>query len=167
MAKKNLMPSLWKGTPVPARGRDNLLDSFQQRMNDMFDDFFRGFNLSVPGSVDESFGAFSPSIDVKEGETDIVVKAELPGMEEKDIDVLLTEDTLTIKGEKKEEKEDKEKNYYHLERTYGAFHRVIPLPSEVDSKKVEATFKNGVLTIVLPKTAKAKTAGKKIAIKTE
>ena len=82
MAKKNLMPSLWKGTPVPARGRDNLLDSFQQRMNDMFDDFFRGFNLSVPGSVDESFGAFSPSIDVKEGETDIVVKAELPGMEE-------------------------------------------------------------------------------------
>jgi len=167
MAKKNLIPSLWKGASVPTRGKDSLLDSFQQRMNDMFDDFFRGFNPAAPGSLDKSFGAFYPSIDVKEGETDIVVKAELPGMEEKDIDVLLTEDTLTIKGEKKEEKEDKDKNYYHLERTYGAFHRIIPLPAEVDSKKVEATFKNGVLSIVLPKTAKAQASGKKINIKTE
>jgi len=166
MAKKNLIPSLWKNTPVPARERDSMLDSFQQRMNDVFDEFFRGFDLTVPGSLDESFGAFNPSIDVREGDADIVVKAELPGMEEKDIDVLLTEDTLTIKGEKKEEKEDKEKNYYHLERTYGAFHRVIPLPAEVDSNKVDATFKNGVLSIVLPKTAKAKAAGKKISIKT-
>lgn len=167
MAKKNLIPSLWKGTQVPARGMDNLLDSFQQRMNEMFEEFFRGFNVAMPGSIEESFGAFHPSIDVKEGETDIVVKADLPGLEEKDIDVLLTEDSLTIKGEKKAEKEDKAENYYHLERTYGSFHRVIPLPAEVDSKKVEATFKNGVLSIVLPKTAKAKAAGKKIAIKTK
>ena len=100
MAKKNLIPSLWKGTQVPARGMDNLLDSFQQRMNEMFEEFFRGFNVAMPGSIEESFGAFHPSIDVKEGETDIVVKADLPGLEEKDIDVLLTEDNLTIKGEK-------------------------------------------------------------------
>jgi len=167
MMKKNLMPSLWKGTSVPVKEGDSPLNSFQQRMNDLFDDFFHGFNLTLPGALDERVGAFRPSIDVKEGEKDIVVKAELPGLEEKDIEVLLAEDALTIRGEKKEEKEDKGKNYYHLERSYGAFHRVIPLPAEVDAKKVAATFKNGVLSIVLPKTEKAKATGKKITIKTE
>ena len=135
-------------------------------MNDLFDDFFRGFPLASAGALDDRFGSFYPSIDVKEGEKDIVVKAELPGLEEKDIEILLADDALTIKGEKKEEKEDKGKNYYHMERTYGSFHRVIPLPAEIDSKKVEATFKNGVLSVVLPKTEKAKAASKKISIKT-
>jgi HSP20 family protein len=167
MVKKNLLPSLWKGTSVPVKESDSPLYSFQQRMNDMFDEFFGGFNLALPGALEERVGAFRPSIDVKEGEKEIVVKAELPGLEEKDIEVLLAEDTLTIKGEKKEEKEDKGKNYYHLERSYGVFHRVIPLPAEVDAKKVEAKFKNGVLSIVLPKTEKAKATGKKISIKTE
>jgi HSP20 family protein len=167
MVKKNLMPSLWKGASVPVREGDSTLNSFQQRMNDLFDDFFHGFNLASPGVLDECVGAFRPSIDVKEGEKEIVVKAELPGLEEKDIEVLLSDDTLTIKGEKKEEKEDKGKNYYHLERSYGSFHRVIPLPAEVESNKVAATFKNGVLSIVLPKTERARVTGKKITIKTE
>jgi len=167
MIKKNLLPSLWKGTSVPVSRVDSPLSSFQQRMNDLFDDFFRGFPLASPGALDDRFGAFYPSIDVKEGDKEIIVKAELPGLEEKEIEVLLADDALTIKGEKKEEKEDKGKNYYHMERTYGSFHRVIPLPVEVDSKKVEATFKNGVLSVVLPKTEKAKASGKKISIKAE
>ena len=168
MAKKNLLPSLWKGTSVPVGRMDSPLSSFQQRMNDLFDDFFHGFPLASAGTMmDDRIGAFYPSIDVKEGDKDVVVKAELPGLEEKDIEVLLADDALTIKGEKKEEKEDKGKNYYHMERTYGSFHRVIPLPVEVDTRKVEATFKNGVLSVVLPKTEKAKSAGKKISIKTE
>jgi len=167
MVKKNLLPSLWKGTSVPVSRVDSSLSSFQQRMNDLFDDFFRGFPLTSPCALDDRFGAFNPSIDVKEGDKEIVVKAELPGLEEKDIEILLADDALTIKGEKKEEKEDQGKNYYHMERTYGSFHRVIPLPVEVDTKKVEATFKNGVLNVVLPKTEKAKAAGKKISIKTE
>ncbi len=167
MAKKNLLPSLWKGTSVPVSRVDSPFSSFQQRMNDLFDDFFRGFPLASPGAMDDRIGAFYPSVDVKEGEKEIVVKAELPGLEEKDIEVLLAEDALTIKGEKKEEKEDKGKNYYHMERSYGSFHRVIHLPVEVDANKVEAAFKNGVLSVVLPKTEKAKAAGKKINIKTE
>jgi HSP20 family protein len=165
MVKKNLLPSLWKGTSVPVSKIDSPLSTFQQRMNDLFDDFFRGFPLA--GALDERMGAFYPSIDVKEGDKEIVVKAELPGLEEKDIEILLADDALTIKGEKKEEKEDKGKNYYHMERTYGSFHRVIPLPTEVESEKVEATFKNGVLSVVLPKTAKTKAAGKKITVKTD
>ena len=167
MAKKNLLPSLWKGTSVPVGRMDSTLSSFQQRMNDLFDDFFRGFPLTHPGALEDRFGAFYPSIDVKEGDAEIVVKAELPGLDEKDIEVLLADDALTIKGEKKEEKEDKGKHYYHMERTYGSFHRVIPLPTEVDTSKVEATFKNGVLSVSLPKTAKAKATGRKIAIKKE
>lgn len=167
MIRKNLLPSLWRGSSVPAGRVDSPMYAFQQRMNDLFDDFFRGFPLAQPGELEEHIGAFTPSIDVKEDEKAIIVKAELPGMEEKDVELLLSDDVLTIRGEKKAEKEDKGKNYYHLERSYGAFHRVIPLPAEVDSQKVEATFKNGVLSVVLPKTAKAKAAGKKIAIKAE
>jgi len=167
MAKKNLLPSLWKGTSVPVGRVDSPFSFLQQRINDLFDDFFSGFPLASPGALDDRIGAFYPSIDVKESDKEIVVKAELPGLEEKDIEVLLAEDTLTIKGEKREEKEDKGKNYYHMERTYGSFHRVIPLPIEVEANKVEAAFKNGVLSVVLPKTEKAKAASRKISIKTE
>ena len=95
------------------------------------------------------------------------MKAELPGLEEKDVEVLLDNETLTIKGEKKEEKEDKGKGYYHVECSYGSFHRVIPLPAGIDQKKVQAQFKNGVLNITLPKAEEAKAKGKKIPIKSE
>ena len=96
---------------------------------------------------------------------EIKVSAELPGMDEKDIDVSLTRDTLTIKGEKKEEKEDTGKDYYKMERSYGSFTRSIPLPVEVDTDKVQATFKKGVLEITLPKTAKAIQETKKVPVK--
>jgi len=88
-------------------------------------------------------------------------------MDEKDVEVLLSDDALTIKGEKKEEKEDKGKNYYHVERSFGSFQRVIPLPPGIDFQKAEAAFKKGILSISLPKTAEAKARGKKIAIKSE
>jgi HSP20 family protein len=102
---------------------------------------------------------------VSETDKEIKVSAELPGMDDKDIDVSLTRDALTIKGEKKEEKEDKGKDYYKMERSYGSFTRSIPLPVEVDTDKVQATFKKGVLEITLPKTAKAIQETKKIPIK--
>ena len=88
-------------------------------------------------------------------------------MDEKDIDVSLTRETLTIKGEKKEEKEDKGKDYYKMERSYGSFTRSIPLPVEVDTDKVQATFKKGVLEITLPKTAKAIQETKKVPVKSQ
>jgi len=135
-------------------------------MNQMFDEIFRGFDLT-PFSAGRSFGAFSPSVDVREGEKEVSIKAELPGLDEKDVEVTLTDDALTIRGEKKEEKEDKGKDYWHRETSYGSFHRVIPLPEGLNQEKVDARFKNGILTVTLPRLEGAKTKEKKIAVKTE
>ncbi|GIK40693.1 MAG: hypothetical protein BroJett011_45260 [Chloroflexota bacterium] len=112
----------------------------------------------------ESFGDFSPRVDVTENEKEVRITAELPGLEEKDIDVSLSNDVLTISGEKKAEREDKGDNYYRMERSYGSFHRSIPLPTEVDTDHCDATFKNGVLQITLPKVH-LKESAKKITIK--
>ena len=91
-----------------------------------------------------------------------VVKAELPGMKEEDIDVSVIGDTLTVKGEKKTESEVKEEDYYRCERSYGSFYRSVPLPSTVDASKIKADFEDGVLEVTLPKTAEVKP--KKIAV---
>jgi HSP20 family protein len=98
----------------------------------------------------------APTVDLYDEKDDIVVKAELPGLEKDDIEVNLTEDRLTIKGEKKKEEEIKKENYYRSERSYGSFVRTLELPTEVQTDKVKAAFKNGVLEIRLPKTEEAK-----------
>ena len=103
-----------------------------------------------------------PAVDVFEKEDRFVVKAELPGMKEEDIDVSVIGDTLSIRGEKKTETEVKEKDYYRSERSYGSFYRSIRLPSGVDADKVEASFEDGVLEVTLAKSARAKP--KKIAV---
>jgi HSP20 family protein len=97
-----------------------------------------------------------PAVDVFEKEDRFVIKAELPGMKEDDIDVSVVGDTLSIKGEKKTETEVKKEDYYRSERSYGSFYRSIPLPSNVDADKVEASFEDGVLQVTLPKSAKVK-----------
>ena len=104
-----------------------------------------------------------PSLDVYEEKDAVVVKAELPGMKKEDIEVNLTGETLTIKGEKKEDKEVKEDNYYRRERSYGSFLRTVALPCEVKSDEIKASFKDGVLDIRLPKTEEAKK--KSVAVK--
>jgi len=168
MPLRNLLPSIRRRTDVPARYEEECpLSVVQKEMNRLFDDFFRGFDVAPFRAMRERLGTFSPSLDVKEDEKAIAVHAELPGMDEKDVEVLLAENTLTLKGEKKEEKEDKGENYYHMERTYGSFHRVIPLTVGIDVKKVKATFKNGVLMVKLPKTEEAKMKGKKIPVSVE
>jgi len=168
MTIKNLVPSIWnRGVMRGGREEDSPLFPLQREINRMFDDFFRGWDEAPFGVADGKQGFFQPSIDVKESDKEITIKAELPGLEEKDIEVLLADDTLTIKGEKKEEKEEQGKTYYHMERTYGSFHRVIPLPHGVDQKKVDAQYKKGVLSITLQKTEEAKAAGKKIPIKSD
>ncbi|MBN1579979.1 MAG: Hsp20/alpha crystallin family protein [Anaerolineae bacterium] len=139
--------------------------AFQQEMNRLFDDFFGRSALEPFGALREGWDMFSPRVDVAETEQDVIVSAELPGLDNQDIDVSLSHGLLTISGEKKQEKEKKGRNYYHVERSYGSFQRSVPLPSEVDAGKVDAVFKNGVLTITLPKAGGTK-AGKKIAIKT-
>jgi HSP20 family protein len=162
MKIKNLLPDVVRRT---GKDIDRPFSSLQREMNSVFDNFFRGFDVAPRGFA-EGLESFSPSIDVKENDKEFIIKAELPGVEEKDIDVTVTNDSVTIKGEKKEEKEDKDKNYYYMERSYGSFCRVIPLEAEIESGKVEARFKNGILDIKLPKSQSAKAKGTKVSIKT-
>jgi HSP20 family protein len=107
----------------------------------------------------------SPAVDISEKDKEYEIAAELPGLNEKDIEVKLSNGSLTIKGEKKEEKEEREKDYYLSERRYGSFVRSFRLPQGVDANKIEATFSKGVLTVKLPKTAEAQKNEKKIDVK--
>jgi HSP20 family protein len=140
--------------------------TFQQQMNRMFDDFFRDWGLEPSPAFGGGWEAFSPSVDVVETDKAIKVDVELPGLEEKDIDVSISRDVLTISGEKRQEKEEKKHNYVRTERSYGSFKRSIPLPGEVDAGKADAVFRKGVLTVTLPKAVKAQ-AQKKITIKAQ
>jgi len=162
MKIKNLLPDVARKAGT---GIDHPFYSLQREMNSLFDNFFRGFDVA-PRGFSADMTSFTPSIDVKENEKEFIIKAELPGVEEKDIDVTVTNDSVTIKGEKKEEKEDKDKNFYYMERSYGSFCRVIPLEAEIESGKAEASFKNGILDIKIPKNQSAKTKGTKVSIKT-
>ena len=97
-----------------------------------------------------------PAVEMFEKEDKFVVRAELPGMRQEDVDISVTDDTLTIKGEKKSESEVKEENYYFSERAYGSFFRSIAIPSNVDAKKIDACFEDGVLEVSMPKAAEVK-----------
>lgn len=166
MAIKDMVPWKKNDKNVLAR-REDPFYTFRREMDQMFDDFFgSGFGLTPynRGGFMEGFGSFTPQVDMTENEKEVKITAELPGLEEKDLDISLTGDTLTISGEKKAEKEDKGDNYYRMERSYGSFHRSIPLPTEVDTDKCNATFKNGVLQITLPKVH-PKESAKKITVK--
>jgi len=162
MRIRNLLPAVQRPDRSDA---DHPFYSLQRQMNSLFDDFFSGFDMAPRSLGAGGFTAFIPSIDVKESDKEFTVRAELPGVEEKDIEVTVTNDAVMIKGEKKEEKEDKGKNYYYMERSYGSFNRVIPLTSETDANKAEASFKNGVLNITVPKSQMAKAKGTKVPIK--
>lgn len=136
------------------------LDQIRREIDRLWDSFFERKPARVEG-VSEWF----PSLDVSETDGAYVVKVEVPGIDPKDIDISLMDHLLTIKGEKKQEKEEKEENYHLVERSYGSFTRSIRLPSQVQSDKIDATYKNGVLKITLPKTEEAKK--KEIKIKVE
>jgi HSP20 family protein len=167
MAIKDMVPWKKNDKNVLVRRQEDPFTAFRYEMDRLFDDFFgRGFGLSQfeGGSLDR-FGAFNPQVDVTENDQEVKVIAELPGLTEQDVEVSLSNDVLTISGEKKHEKEDKDENYYRMERSYGSFQRAIPLSAEVESDKVDATFKNGVLTVTLPKSPQAAQNRKKIAIK--
>jgi HSP20 family protein len=106
----------------------------------------------------------TPAIDLYEEKNDIVVKAELPGIDKNNIEINLADHMLTIKGEKKKEEEDKEENYYRSERSYGSFVRTLELPKDIHTDKVKASFKNGILEVRLPKTEEAKAKEVKVKV---
>ena len=153
---------------VPAAWRP--FESLRREVDRLFEDFDRGFWRFPSRSLFdiEPFwrrGVTAPAVDIVEREKDYQVAAELPGMEEKDVEVKVTDDVMTIKGEKKAEKEEKKKDYYLSERHYGAFQRSFSLPDGVDADKIEASFKKGVLTVTLPKKPEAIKPERKVEIK--
>jgi HSP20 family protein len=137
------------------------LERVRREMDRLWDSFFE----ERPTRRVEEVREWLPSVDIAETEKDIVVRAEIPGIDPKDIDISLANDLLTIKGEKKQEKEEKEENYHLVERSYGAFTRSVRLPGEVQNDKISASYKNGILKVTLPKSEEAKK--KEIRIKVQ
>lgn len=140
-----------------------------EEMEKRFEEFFRRpFSFMGPSWLPRlkmhEMEELSPTVDIFEDGSDVVVKAELPGMRKEDIDVSLTGDTISISGEKKKEEKVEKKNYYRMERSYGSFTRSFSLPSEVQSDKAKAQFNEGILEIRVPKTEEAKKKEKKVMI---
>lgn len=164
MSVRDLIPWGRSNNRAPAAYREddrNPFLSLHREMNRMFDDFFRDFDMRLP-MTGRAFNGGWPDIDVSESDKEVTVTAELPGLEEKDIELLLDDGALTLKGEKRAESEDKERQL--SERYYGRFERRIPLDAEVQADKAEARFKNGVLTVTLPKNPDAQPKARRIAI---
>jgi HSP20 family protein len=136
------------------------LSSLRREMDRLWENFFVERPL---GKIWER--EWAPSLDMSETKDNFVVKAEVPGIDAKHIDISFTGDVLTIRGEKSQEKEEKEEDYHLVERSYGSFSRSVRLPAEVESTKIKASYKNGILRITLPKSEKAK--AKEVKIKVE
>ena len=160
--------------PRAATGPWAALDALRHDIERVFERFPLGSSLfDQPGLglerrwSRESHLDITPAVDVSENDKAYEITAELPGMSESDIDIKLSGGTLTIKGEKKEEYEESEKDYHMSERRYGSFMRSFPVPDDVDTAKIEASFARGVLSLKLPKNAEAQTKEKTIPIKAE
>lgn len=149
--------------PTPGRSptrSGDLFSGLRQAMDRWFDDFTTDISEQMPSSMH----SFTPQLDLKESDDKLVLSAELPGLTEKDVNVEIDNGILTISGEKKAEHEEKEKGRYFSERTFGSFERSIRLSPEIDQECIEAEVKNGVLTVTLPKSHKAKNDKKKIQV---
>ena len=142
-----------------ARRETDPFFSLHREIDRLFEDFGRGF----PSLTRETARELMPAIDVTESDGEIEITAELPGLEEKDVQINVADNVLTIRGEKKAEKEDKQKDYHLIERSYGSFYRSLELPAGVDVDKIKAHISKGVLKVTVPKPA-AKQA-KKIDVK--
>lgn len=161
MMIRNMLPQLW-GDDVHS------LASLRREMDYLFENWTK--DIGVPQNIWSALGAW-PRVNISETDKELRITAELPGVEQKDIDITLTGGDLVIKGEKKseseEKKDDKGRSYHRAERSFGSFARRMALPFEVEAGKIDATFKDGVLTLVLPKPAEAQKASRKIEIKSE
>jgi HSP20 family protein len=171
MTLKELVPWRWGGLrhwdeddrPYESFLRE--MDSLHKEMDRLFEDFWKGSGshtfMTRPWIKDD----LSPRIDETEDENAFHIRVELPGMGEDDVDITLSGGVLTIRGEKKREDEEKGKDYYRSERSFGAFRRSLPIPVEVDEGEIEAKFEKGVLYIELPKTEEARSKVKHIPVK--
>jgi len=165
MNMRDLIP--WgRSSPAPSAYRDSEQNPFlalHREVNRLFDNVFRSFDAPIPAfSRLSSWSSGWPNVEISENDKEVRVTAEVPGLEEKDIDVTLDDGVLTLRGEKRSETEDKDRQF--SERFYGRFERRIPLGVEIEEDKAAADFRNGVLTVTLPKTARAQSKAKRIAI---
>lgn len=172
-----------KETPVPAaRAGYHPIFNLRDEVDRVFDNFFHGWpsvspyfrrladldpmkDLGTPYRLSST--KMSPNVDASETENAYQITVELPGMDQKDIELTLSDGMLTLKGEKKEEREDTKKDYHLTERSYGEFRRSFPVPDSVDVKNVGAEFRKGVLTVTLPKTKEAKSQTRQIEVKSK
>ncbi|MBX9846947.1 MAG: Hsp20/alpha crystallin family protein [Xanthobacteraceae bacterium] len=161
-ATKPATPTEWRPLEALRREIDQLFEDFGLRS--LRAPFGRAGIDVEPFWRGEITWGKTPAVDFVDNENSYVVTAELPGLSEADVDVKYVDGTLTIRGEKKEQKEEKKKDYYLAERRYGSFQRAFQVPNGVEADKIEAVFKNGVLTVTMPKTAEAAKNEKKIAI---
>jgi HSP20 family protein len=164
---KALVP--WRDKSQTPATRDDLHDpflSFRRDVDRMFDDFFNGFGGRAVGSPFPSWTAPTPSLDLTETEKQIVVTAEMPGLDDKDFEVSVSGDILTLKGEKKAEHEHRNGDAHYLERRVGSFSRSVRLPFEVQDEKVDARYEKGVLTIRVPKPADMQRQIRRIEVRT-
>lgn len=156
LTMRDLIP--WsRGRDVAAgSGAEHPLMAFQREFDRLFEDLWRGFDVPTAERGQRSAAMITPRIEVIEKEKEIVVTAELPGLQETDVELTLTDNVLSIRGEKKLEKAEKEEGYTYSERSYGVFERRIPIEADVLAEAVVAKFADGVLTVTLPKHPDAK-----------
>jgi HSP20 family protein len=166
MDLKELVPWHWGKRDVPVRrnGGDPL-SALESDIDRAFDLFWRGFDRPLlSGSGGDAGGGTVPRLDMRETDKQVEVTAELPGMDADDVEVSLADGTLTIRGEKKVEREKDEKGYILRERSFGRIERTIPLPDGLDLDHAEASFKNGILTVAIPKTSEAQSKARRITV---
>jgi HSP20 family protein len=162
---KDLIPEWAKDrSELMRRDMEQYFNNMQREMDRLFSPLMGRMQSGI-GEAETFMRKFMPAVNVSEDEKQIIVKAELPGLEAKDVEVSVADDRLTIEGEKKFEKKSDKEDVHLMESAYGAFKRVIALPDSVDFSKVEATFKNGILTVQLPKKADATKPSKKVDVK--
>jgi HSP20 family protein len=159
MAARSFLPSLWD------RDKKSLSDfgNLRQEMDKVFDEFSRGFGIPEFYSAASGFDVM-PQLDIHDTEREVKLGVELPGVEEKNIDISITGETIIISGEKKSQSETKESGNYRSERSFGSFRRSVTMPFKIDADRVTAKFANGVLTVSVPKPAEVVEQTKKIAI---
>jgi HSP20 family protein len=163
MTVKDILP--WRGgspsfSSRPSAGEpDEQLAPIYRRMNSLFEEFVDR-SLGLWGES----GRFTPRVDLIEKDREIVVTAELPGLEGKDVEVMVEDSALILRGEKQQEQEEKEEGHYRIERSYGSFNRRIPLSSPIEREKVKASFRKGVLTVRLPKSAESGAGFRRVKI---
>lgn len=145
----------------------DLLRRFHNEVDHRFDRTFREFGFERPLLSRMSNGMLKPTLDLGATDKEYTVTVEIPGVEEKDLRLEVDNNTMTIRGEKKQEKEEKKKNYYRQERFYGSFQRVLSLPEDADQDGIQATFKQGVLTVTMPRRAMPKPDVKEIPIRSD